>query len=303
MGKSKRRSKSRSEPVVSSSKRSKKSKTTITIKKKRKNWSVDLDKRFKIMKGAVEDVIEKKMTIRKAAEKWGVKRSTLADRVSGRVELGRRSGPPSILSRAEEQMLTEWIISMAQRGYGFKKQKLLKTVKKILDKDKRTTMLKKNMPGNKWYRQFVKRNPRVKMVTSNPQLLGTRLDKATASASIEYEAFHSMLSSYEMSDSESEGDSDSDSEVESESGSEVEEELQLQSPGQIDYNTEVIVETEFEPQLEPDLESELKPDLKSDQEPQPDVVVDSSNLEDFKVDHSPSPDISVANTVTITTSE
>ncbi|XP_070538001.1 uncharacterized protein [Ptychodera flava] len=74
--------------------------------------------RQKAFAGAVHDMVHNKMSLRKAASKWGVKRSTLSDRVTGKVEMGRRSGPPPILTSAEEQKLAEWIINMGQRGFG-----------------------------------------------------------------------------------------------------------------------------------------------------------------------------------------
>ncbi|XP_033626344.1 uncharacterized protein LOC117289357 [Asterias rubens] len=272
----KRSRRSSSSKSKKSHKRSKHEKT----KTRRKNWSADLDKRFKIMKSAVEDVIENKMTIRNAAEKWDVKRSTLADRVSGKVGIGRRSGPPSILTRAEEQMLAEWIISMAHRGYGVNKKKLLKTVKKILDKDKRKTILKKhrNMPGNKWYRQFVKRNPQVGMVSCSQgrlkmDLTSENLPQPTAGVNIEaLKTLEAMVS-----DTDTDSEYESDSEAESEESEESEAESVSQSLNQNGFGTEV----------------EVVPESEVYQE------LDDETLLELTVE----PVISVGNTVTITTSE
>ncbi len=274
----------RSSPSKSkkSHKRSKHEKT----KTRRKNWSADLDKRYKIMKSAVEDVIENKMTIRNAAEKWDVKRSTLADRVSGKVGIGRRSGPPSILTRAEEQMLAEWIISMAHRGYGVNKKKLLRTVKKILDKDKRKTILKKhrNMPGNKWYRQFVKRNPQVGMVSCSQGRLkmdttSEKLPQPTAG--VNFEALKTLETM--VSDSESDSEYESDSEADSEE-SESEAESVSQSVNLNGFGTEVEVTCISESEVYEELD-------------------DKTALLELTVEPSLSPVISVGNTVTISTSE
>ncbi|XP_077867406.1 uncharacterized protein LOC144356563 isoform X1 [Saccoglossus kowalevskii] len=125
------------------------------------------------LESAFIDVSEKKMSIRKAAAKWEIKRSTLGDRVSGRTQFGRRSGPPPFLTTEEETQVADWIIGMAERGFGVTKKQLLYTVKKILDTNKKVTPLIKidppNLPGNKWYRQFIKRNPRVKTINTGKQ--------------------------------------------------------------------------------------------------------------------------------------
>ena len=48
------------------------------------------------------------------------------------------------------------------------KESLPNTVKTFLDKDGRKTPFQGNKPGNKWFRSFVKRNPRVKLRKSRP---------------------------------------------------------------------------------------------------------------------------------------
>lgn len=54
------------------------------------------------MTEAIKACTEKKMSIRKASESYNVPRSTLADRISGRVLPGAKSGPHRILSDEEE---------------------------------------------------------------------------------------------------------------------------------------------------------------------------------------------------------
>ena len=108
------------------------------------------------------------LSIRKSAKTWGIKRTTLQDRLSGLVEINRRRGPPPILTKQEENQFTDWLIVMANRGFGVSKESLLNTVKTFLDKDGRKTPFQDNKPGNKWFRSFVKRNPRVKLRKSRP---------------------------------------------------------------------------------------------------------------------------------------
>ena len=117
---------------------------------------------------AVNDVRVGGLSIGKSAKKWGIKRTTLQDRLSGRVEINRRRGTPPIQTKQEENQFTDWLIVMANRGFGVFKESLLNTAKTFLDKDGRTTPFQDNKPGNKWFCSFVKRNPRVKLRKSRP---------------------------------------------------------------------------------------------------------------------------------------
>lgn len=108
------------------------------------------------------------LSIRKSGKKWGIKRTTLQDRLSGQVEINRCRGPPPILSKQEENRFADWLIVMANRGFGVSKQSLLNTVKTFPVKDGRTTPFQDNTPGNKWFHSFVKQNPPVKLRKSQP---------------------------------------------------------------------------------------------------------------------------------------
>ncbi|XP_068704169.1 uncharacterized protein [Montipora foliosa] len=112
---------------------------------------------------AMKDVREGRMSTRKAAQKWELKKSTLHDRLNGSVNFDRRKGPSQVLTKAEESQFADWLIELANRGFGLLKDGFLKAVKKILDKDGRTTPFKDNKPGNKWFGSYIKRNPKVKL--------------------------------------------------------------------------------------------------------------------------------------------
>ena len=130
--------------------------------------------RYKI---AMTDVRDHGMSVREAAIKWNIPKSTLHDRLNGKVEYDRRSGPPSILTKVEENRLADWLIELAQRGFGRSKDDLLDAVKKLVEKDERKTPFVKNRPGDRWYRSFMKRNPSVRLRSVRP------LDKKRAKIS------------------------------------------------------------------------------------------------------------------------
>ena len=91
---------------------------------------------------AMNDVRVGGLSIRKSAKKWGIKRTTLQDRLSGLVEINRCRGPPAILTKQEENQFTDWLIVMANQGFSVSKESLINTVKTFLDKDGRKTPFK-----------------------------------------------------------------------------------------------------------------------------------------------------------------
>ena len=52
---------------------------------------------------AMIDVRDRCMSVREPAAKWEVTKTSLHDRVSGKVEFDRRSGPSSVLTKAEKK--------------------------------------------------------------------------------------------------------------------------------------------------------------------------------------------------------
>jgi uncharacterized protein YpbB len=60
-------------------------------------------------------VTEEKHSIGKAAEIYNVAKSTLQDRISGRVVFGAKSGPQSYLNEKEEEELIDFIDSRSKK--------------------------------------------------------------------------------------------------------------------------------------------------------------------------------------------
>ena len=79
---------------------------------------------------AMEEVKEKSISLRQAALKYGIPRSTLSDYVSKKVEVGSRRGPASVLTRDEEKALPEGSVEMAHIGYGQTRRQICEMVKK-----------------------------------------------------------------------------------------------------------------------------------------------------------------------------
>ncbi|XP_044183850.1 uncharacterized protein LOC122964359 [Acropora millepora] len=121
----------------------------------------------KVYLNAIGDINERGLSVRKAAKKWDIAKSTLHDRLGGKAKNIRR-GPQTVLTHAEEDRFAEWLIERAKRGFGATKDEFLDCVEAFIQKDKRETKFTGNRPGNKWYRGFVKRNPKVRLRSARP---------------------------------------------------------------------------------------------------------------------------------------
>lgn len=129
-------------------------------------------KRFKWkmedLESALEDVKEGKLSVRAAAQKYEVPKSTVHDHLKHH-DAGAKPGPAPVLTKAEEHELVQWIIEMSGIGYGQCRQQVCLIVKQILDHNKRPNPLTGNMPGKDWWHRFLKRHPQLSERT--PQAL------------------------------------------------------------------------------------------------------------------------------------
>ena len=94
------------------------------------------------------------MPANRAATMYGVPRSTLKDRLSGRVVHGHKSGPRPYLDPDEEKELTDFLISSAECGYGKTRREVMSIVEKVATDKK---ILKGNKISNGWWRRFLER--------------------------------------------------------------------------------------------------------------------------------------------------
>lgn len=113
-----------------------------------------------VIKKAIDDVKSKKLTLRAAAEKYGIPRSTLHDKVRGKIsEWSINRGPDPYLTLEEETKICEWCINLSKCGFPIKSDDLLNTVQKIVKDSERQTPFLNGRPGKTWLKNFFKRNP------------------------------------------------------------------------------------------------------------------------------------------------
>ena len=90
----------------------------IVMSQTRKLWSQES------MEAAVQSVQEGK-GLREASRLYNVPVETLRQRVTGKVELDCRPGPPTVLTQEEEGEIVRYLIQMADMGYGLTKEAVM----------------------------------------------------------------------------------------------------------------------------------------------------------------------------------
>ena len=121
---------------------------TDSRSKKFKQWSED------VMEKAINAVINDGVSIRRAAEDYGIPKSTLGDRISGRILPGSSSGPRKLLTTEEEEDLVAFLRRCAAIGYPKSRKDLMELVQRILEGKGI-----EHQVSNGWWNAFCKRNP------------------------------------------------------------------------------------------------------------------------------------------------
>ena len=78
-------------------------------------------------------LVEQGTSIRYAAEKCGVPKSTLHDRVSGKIRQSKKSGPDPYLMMKEKEKLASFPVKCAKIGYPHTQSQVLSLVQQILE--------------------------------------------------------------------------------------------------------------------------------------------------------------------------
>ncbi len=124
------------------------------------------------------------VSVLRAARTHGVPRTSLQDRVLGKVVQGTNPGPKPYLSQTEEKELSNFLIDVAKTGYG-KTRKQVKTIVETVARDK--GVLKARRVSDGWRRRFLERQPilslrkgdataNVRMDCVNPEAIGSYFD-------------------------------------------------------------------------------------------------------------------------------
>lgn len=101
-------------------------------------------------------------SIREACRLYGAPRSTVQDRLSGRVaEQKRKVGPNPLFGFEGEKKIVDWIIELAKCGIPTNKCNLLDTVADLAKDLGIDHRFPGGKPGIRWYLSFLKRHPNI----------------------------------------------------------------------------------------------------------------------------------------------
>lgn len=121
---------------------------------KRKQWTNEQ------MLEAIEAVRSGTMSTYKAAETYGVPRSSLNDRIQGRVVHGTLPGPKPYLCEDEEKELSSYLISAADVGLGKTRSEVLRIAEGVASSK---GILRKENISSGWWRSFLRRNKKLSL--------------------------------------------------------------------------------------------------------------------------------------------
>lgn len=116
------------------------------------------------MIAAIESVRGGGKSIREAAAEFNVPKSTLGDRVKGRVVHGAKNGPKTLLTKEDEEKLAAYLIDVSKKGYGKSKEIIIFMATQMAVK--RGKEVKGGILSEKWWRGFLKRNPAISLRAS-----------------------------------------------------------------------------------------------------------------------------------------
>eukprot|EP00118_Oscarella_pearsei_P023041 m.271081 g.271081 ORF g.271081 m.271081 type:complete len:259 (+) comp40549_c0_seq5:2584-3360(+) len=126
------------------------------------------------MEDAVRALEEGQMTVREAAETFGVPKSTLHDRLKKPDELKSTRGRPTVLTQVEELGIVRACISLSSIGFGLSRDHVGKLVSRYQD---RPNPFKNGIPGRYWWLGFLQRWNH-KLSERKPQHLSKRRAEA-----------------------------------------------------------------------------------------------------------------------------
>ena len=104
------------------------------------------------------------MSVRKAAEEYNIPKSTLHDRLSGKVMFGSVSGPTKYLSDVEEEELVQFLLGCSSIGFAKSRKQILAIVQSVVHQKGINVIV-----TNGWWDSFRKRHPSLSL--RNPEQL------------------------------------------------------------------------------------------------------------------------------------
>ncbi len=109
------------------------------------------------MVNAIFDVTDNGFSLHRSAQKHGIPRQTLQNRMAGRGAQGDQEQPHQRVSKAQEDRLTTWILRQESLGYAPSHSQVRACVIALLQQQGDTAPL-----GQHWVERYIKRTPELK---------------------------------------------------------------------------------------------------------------------------------------------
>ena len=142
------------------------------------------------------EAVQNGMSIRRAAEAYGVPRTTLQDRISGRVPFGTKSGPAKYLSDEEEEELYKFITGCASVGYARSKQEIISMVRNAVAAKGNCD----RVVTDGWWSSFKRRHGCLTLRTAEPVSYARAISSSSEVISNYYDLLEKTLSDNDLMD-------------------------------------------------------------------------------------------------------
>ncbi|XP_069128675.1 uncharacterized protein [Argopecten irradians] len=122
----------------------------------------------KLVDNAVSAVKAGVMTIRRASQHFGVPKSTVGDRLSGRVLEGASPGKMPIFPLEVENGVADKIKQAGRMGFGITRAQLCLKMARLARNMQVSTPFRNGIPGKDWISGFQRRHPDISLRTPTP---------------------------------------------------------------------------------------------------------------------------------------
>ena len=128
--------------------------TVPPYKSERKKWTEER------MERAIKSITWNGVSVRRAAADYNIPKSTIYDRLSGKVLSGAICGAPKYLTDKEEEELESFLIGCSQIGFGKTRSDVIILVQKLLH----SRGIERDV-SSEWWESFLRRHPNVTLRT------------------------------------------------------------------------------------------------------------------------------------------
>ena len=119
------------------------------------------------MKAAVKSCQEGK-GLRETSRLYNVPVETLRRRVTGAVEMGCRSGPPTVFTEEQEDQLSEYLVKMSEMGFGLTRDDILHLAFNMAELTGQSHPFREGKAGRGWFEGFMSRHQNLTLRKPQP---------------------------------------------------------------------------------------------------------------------------------------